>query len=79
MSSIGEEDKYNVTLTIAAIKAVHHFILKSEANRFDAFIQVFPRLKSNFKDLMNQHYGIDIYNSTEAKHQFLAPDLLPFD
>ena len=29
---LGAEDKYNETLTIAAMKAVHHFISKSQSN-----------------------------------------------
>ena len=75
---IGAKDKYNITLTVAAVKAVHHFMLKSKSSNFNDFIQEFPRLKYNFKDLMAFHYGIDIYNSIEAKTKFLEPDLLPF-
>ncbi len=76
---LGAKDKYNETLTIAAIKAVHHFIKKSDSNTFQDFIIEFPRLKYNFKDLMNTHYNIDIFNSDKAKKEFLAPDLVPFD
>lgn len=76
---VGEEDKYNATLTLAAIKAVYHFILKSDSDSFEKFINEFPRLKHNFKELMSCHYGFDIYNSKNAKAKFLEPDLLPFD
>ena len=34
VKSIGEEQIYNKTLTIAAIKVVHHFLLKSKSDIF---------------------------------------------
>lgn len=75
----GALDKYNTTLTLAAIKAVYHFMLKSDTDNFKDFITEFPRLKYNFKALMACHYGFDIYVSHKAKTEFLEPDLLPFD
>ncbi len=77
--SAGAKDKYNTTLTIAAVKAVHLFMLKSESENFKDFIDEFPRLKYNFKELLSYHYGIDIFNSKEAKTRFLEPDLISFD
>ncbi|WP_062055245.1 hypothetical protein [Aquimarina longa] len=76
---IGAKDKYNITLTIAAIKVVYHFMLKSNSFNFKDFITEFPRLKNNFKELIASHYGFDVYNSDKAKIKFLEPDLLPFD
>ncbi len=76
---VGEKNKYNMTLTLAATKAVYHFMLKSKSENFKDFIIEFPRLKNNFKDLMAHHYGFDIYNSNKAKTEFLEPDLIPFD
>lgn len=76
---VGATDKYNTTLTIAAIKAVYHFMCKSDSKNFKEFIAEFPRLKNSFKELMASHYGFDIYNSEIAKKKFLEPDLLPFD
>lgn len=76
---VGVKDKFNMTLTLAAIKAVRHFMLKSETDNFKDLIAEFPRLKYNFKELMDAHYGFDIYNSKRAKTEFLEPDLLPFD
>ena len=79
VDNLGARDKYNHTLTIAAIKAVYHFVLKSTTDNFPDFIQTFPRLKYHFKDLINAHYQMDIYNNEVAKKEYLAPDLLPFD
>jgi hypothetical protein len=76
---LGAGEKYNETVTIAAVKAVYHFKLKSNTNNFPDFIEENPRLKSNFKDLIRQHYSEDIFASSEAKQKFLVPDLLPFD
>ncbi|MDT0605907.1 hypothetical protein [Croceitalea rosinachiae] len=77
--SLDEQDKFNQTLTVAALKAVYHFKLKSKSTNFKNFIEEFPRLLYNFKDLMAMHYGFDIYHSEYAKKTYLAPDLLPFD
>ena len=77
--SIGAEDKYNETVTIAAIKAVYHFKLKSETTNFHDFILRNPKLKNNFKELLSHHYTTDIFNSKEARNRFIQPDLLPFD
>lgn len=78
VEAIGETGIYNHTLTIAAVKAINHFINRSASNNFIDFIQEFPRLNTNFKDLMAAHYSVDIYHSETAKQQFLEPDLLPF-
>ncbi|MEM8847747.1 MAG: hypothetical protein AAFY00_10520 [Bacteroidota bacterium] len=76
---LGVADKFNTTLTIAAVRAVYHFMLKSNDTDFQDFIQNNPRLKYNFKELMASHYGFDIYSSPLAKQHYLEPDLLPFD
>ena len=78
-SVVGESDKYNKTLTIAAIKVVHHFMQKAHYDSFEEFILAFPRLKYHFRDLINAHYQTDIFKSELAKHEYLEPDLLPFD
>lgn len=77
--SLGVKDKFNKTVTVAALKAVHHFINRSRSNNFNELIVEFPRLKTEFKALMNAHYGIDIFKSETAKREFVEPDLLPFD
>lgn len=77
--SKGAYDKYHATVTVAAVRAVYHFMLKSKSDRFEDFITEFPRLKTNFKNLLDAHYGVDIFSSEAAKKQFLEPDLVPFD
>ncbi|MEZ5043397.1 MAG: hypothetical protein R2828_26105 [Saprospiraceae bacterium] len=79
VDTIGAADKYNVTLTVAAIKAVYHYMLRSNSKNFSDFSAEFPQLKVKFKELMYRHYGFDIYNSIEAKLQFMEPALIPFD
>jgi len=79
VKAVGQEDKYNKTLTIAAVKAVYHFMQKSQATNFKDFIRECSRLKYNFRELMGTHYKLDIYNSAKAKKEFIEPDLVPFD
>jgi hypothetical protein len=79
VTHLGVTDKYNQTLTIAAVKAVNHFVLKSETRDFTDFIGENSRLKTDFKTLMFSHYKTDIFNSPLAKARFIEPELLPFD
>ena len=76
---LGASDKYNETVTIAAIRAIHHFRLKSTADNFKDFIVESSRLKTSFKELMDAHYSENIFNSVLAKKQYLKPDKAPFD
>ena len=75
---LGATDKYNKTLTVAAVKAVNHFMGRTDAENFSDFISTFPQLKYHFKELIAAHYGIDIYHSEKAKQEYLEPDLLAF-
>jgi hypothetical protein len=76
---LGAADKYNHTLTVAAVKAVAHFIKRCNHPVFIPFMEASPRLKYNFKDLMLAHYHTDIFHDAIAKKIFLEPELLPFD
>ena len=76
---VGAEDKFNLTVTIAAIKAVNHFMKRWSGESFKDFISRWPRLKTNFKDLMSAHYTENIFVLPDAKLVFLEPDLLPFE
>jgi len=76
---IGASDKYNATVTIGAIRAVYHFMLKSRTDNFQAFIDENSRLKNNFRELLGYHYTTDIFNSEQARINYLDPELLPFD
>lgn len=74
----GAGNKYNKTLTVAAIMVVSHFINKHNRDSFSDFIKRFPGLKYNFKALLARHYQRDIYHSEQAKKKYMEPDLLPF-
>ncbi len=78
VNHVGAQNKYHVTLTVAAVKIVGHFMAKSNTNNFQEFINENPQLNTNFKELIKNHYSIDIFNSEVAKSEFLEPDLLPF-
>lgn len=78
VTHVGAKDKYNLTITIIAVKIVYHFMKQSKANNFKDFIIKTPQLKNNFKGLVNNHYSFDIFKSVKAKTEFLKPDLAPF-
>ncbi len=75
--SVGYAEKFNQTLTVAAVKTVNHFIQKSVSNTFQEFITEFPQLKNGFKSLLDEQYGFDFLNTEAAKVEFLDLDLLP--
>ena len=79
VAHVGATDKYHTTLTIVAVRAVNHFIQKSDHTDFQTFIAAFPKLKSDFKGLINSHYSYDIFQSEKARKKFLKPDLVPFN
>jgi hypothetical protein len=79
VTTLGAEEKYNHTLTIAAVRAVHHFILRTMADNFQEFIEKAPRLKTDFRELIRSHYATDIFTSVKAKREFLKPELIPFN
>lgn len=78
-ASVGEPDKFNMTLTTAAIKIVSRFMKALASRNFKQLISTEPRLKDGFSDLIKAHYSFDIFNNTDAKNQFLIPDLIAFD
>ena len=78
VKSLGATEKFNLTLTIAAIKAVHHFMTHIDVPNFNEFIDQGSQLKTAFKELINSHYSFDVFQSEEAKTKFIAPDLVAF-
>lgn len=77
--AVGAAAKYNETVTVAAIYAVSHFMIRSACKDFPSFIVENSQLKTRFKDLIFTHYRTDIFKSEHAKSNFLQPELLPFD
>ena len=76
---LGAEDIFHKTVTVAAVKAVHHFMEKAKSETFADFIAEYPRLKTNMMDLLAQHYSFNIFQNDEARQRFLEPDIAPFD
>lgn len=74
----GASDKFNKTVTVAAVKTMNHFIEKSGSNDFFDLLEEFPRLSTNFKDLLKKHYSFNVFSDPKAKEEFILPDLLSF-
>jgi N-formylglutamate deformylase len=75
---LGAEEKFNTTLTVASTNMVHHFMQKVETDNFLDFIQAFPTLKYEFKDLISKHYSFDIIKDERTKLEYVEPDLMSF-
>lgn len=75
---LGAEAKYHHTLTVSAVQVVAHFTQKASLGSFEAFLTHFPRLHTDFKALLLQHYSPTVLHAPEAQHRYHAPDLLAF-
>ena len=60
----GDDQKFNKTITTAAVYAVHHFM--NEEIRYEEFISNNPRLLSDLKILINSHYSYDVFDVAKA-------------
>ncbi len=78
-NALGVPEKYNETVTVAAINAIDHFRSKTGTTNFRDFIKENTRLVTSFKELMAAHYNDDIFNSAEARQKYQNPDILPFN
>jgi len=58
VTAIGQPEKYDRVVTIAAVKTVHLFMGKSISDNFYDFILEFPELKHNFKELTGFYHAI---------------------
>ncbi len=74
----GAKDKFNKTVTIAAVKTMQHFMEKSSATSFQDLLKEFPQLANSFRDLLSKHYSFNVFSDPAAKKEFVQPDLLPF-
>lgn len=76
--SLGVFDKFNKTVTIAAVKVMDHFMNKAKSKSFPDLMKEYPRLLTNFRDLLSQHYGFNVFADKRAKQEYIEPDLVPF-
>jgi len=74
----GANDKFNKTVTIASVKTMHHFMNKAVADSFSELVKEFPRILTNFKDILSQHYSFNVFSDPKAKKEYLFPDLQSF-
>ena len=78
VNHLGVTDKYNETLTVAAVFIVNHFQTISSHLDFQKFMEDNQFLKKDFQKLVAKHYSFNIFEHPTAKTQYQAPDLLPF-
>lgn len=69
-------EKFHTTLTIASLKIMYHFMKKANSDTFQGLLKEFPKLKTDFKKIIDSAYSFDVYNSEQAKKEYLAPDLI---
>lgn len=75
----GDGTKFHMTVTIAAVRMINHFMNKQKGLSFEELIATYPRLVHSFKELIRQHYSFNVFTDGEAKKKYLQPDLRPFN
>ena len=76
--SLGVYDKFNKTVTVAAVKVMSHFMQKATSRGFQGLMKEFPSLLLDFKGILNKHYSYNVFGDKKAKKTFQEPDLQPF-
>ncbi len=77
--AVGATQKYNDTVTVAAVYLTHHFMGKATGKTFEDLMLEFPQLKADFKGVLGQYYSTNIFSNAEAKANYLPPDLQDFE
>jgi hypothetical protein len=73
----GSGDKFHMTITIASVAVLNHFIRKSNSSDFNSLTEEYPQLKTEFKRLLNTHYSPLLLKSPPSRIEFRLPDRLP--
>lgn len=74
----GEGEKYNKTITVALAFLIYNRQMQSDAHDFPSFVLKNQDLLTNYKDLLAEHYSIDIFSANLPPETMLEPDLKPF-
>jgi len=76
--SHGDGPRFHLTLTVASIKVVHHFVQRFRAAGFLELLDQYPELGDSFKGLLLHHYSQKRLDSERARLEYLPPDRVPF-
>ncbi len=70
--------KFHQTMTEAGVKVVNHFMTRSRSTDFVSLLEEFPKLRNQFKSLLESHYSKAKLQGEQGRTTFLEPDLLSF-
>lgn len=76
--SLGALQKYNETLTTAAILLVAHCIKEFDGDRFEELLIAFPELTNGFKEEIQSYYSFNVFDDAIARENYIVPDLKSF-
>ena len=74
----GDGTKFNKASTITATKVVHSFVKKSKASDFNSFLVEFPKLKTNFSEIIKEYNSFKALENKSSKEAHLETNLLAF-
>lgn len=71
----GDGTKYHETITVFLLKLVYQREAKKTSITFEQFKTRNPELFKGCKTIIKEHYSFDVMKDTQAKENFVAPDL----
>ena len=77
-SALGVTDKFQYTLTQAALMIIYARKQQGSSQDFNGFLEQNPDLVNDMMGVLLRHYSADVLSSALAKSQFVAPDLKLF-
>lgn len=77
-SRLGAPKKFHHTLTVASLFILKERMMSDPADKFEAFLENQPDLRSNFKDIVCAHYSQERLCDSRARESYIEPDLKDF-
>ena len=76
--SLGANQKFNLTITIASIEILANYLASNPTLDFCGLQEKHSELFEDFKGIVKKHYSFNVFGDPKAKAEFIAPDLQPF-
>ncbi|TQV88468.1 hypothetical protein [Aliikangiella coralliicola] len=74
-TSLGATEKFHHTMTEAIVRIMHRRLAANSFESLDEFLQQNKTLTGSMHELLYTYYSESLFNSKEARKQFVEPDL----
>ena len=74
----GSGKVYHKTVTIVFAHLIRSRLIPDQTETFGTFLEANPDILKNYKTLVGQPYSYNLFVDETSRHEFVAPDLEPF-